>query len=333
MARYLQHSVVAAVLGFCCIGCGAISGALEVAEPGLDKLDDLPIPIPTDLVAEGLGQVAFQAALLHAQDAGDEADMKLVKEVLADLLEHSEGETTGVDDWNIHIVESESADAVAFPGGGLLIGYPLLACPADYLHSKEHSSRRARSAKAGAACKEPRVRAHRRAVRPVLSVVLSHEVSHVEAGHFAERLQADANPVLVAVTQQIVQEIKSGKISSDPKAILNTIAEMSFSKETIGSLLEVAGMSSVEGKVLGHPFLVAQETRSDCHGAKLMRAAGYDPEAATAFWQASDSGSRDGILYEAHPASEERLLALEKCIASLPVQKARGAQANAKGAQ
>lgn len=284
-------------------GCSSLSSRVGVTLPAeLPNTTEL-----LDLVAEGLGSVAFNASLATLDEAEGQ-DVTPVKEALRPLIEKERGALSKLDYWQIRIVESEQADAVAFAGGGLLVNSALLQCPADLLLART-------SAPAQDGCTIRSREENVKALPKVLAVVLSHEVSHVAERHFLKRLKANSEAVLNQVVKQLFKEITSGKLPHDPAKILARVKTIKFSTADLEMLIAAAGLTA-GGELLGHPFMEEQELSADCHGAELMSRAGHDPKDALRFWERNSEGASEGgrLLFRTHPPTPERLRQLRACI-------------------
>lgn len=121
----------------------------------------------------------------------------------------------------------------------------------------------------------------------LLAAVVGHEVGHVIARHSAQRVG----------TQQLSQ-LGIGAIA----AILGAggVADPQLTQQlgTIGAQY---------GILL--PFSRNQELEADRIGMRLMARAGYDPEAAIAFWERMLEANRGGppAFLSTHPAGQDRI--------------------------
>lgn len=122
-----------------------------------------------------------------------------------------------------------------------------------------------------------------------LAVVLGHEVSHALAHHGAERI---SDQELVSVPLSVILEGSS--------AAAQEVIQGAFG---IGVAL---------------PFSRKQESEADHIGLILMAKAGYDPQAALAFWQRmmnAAGGSGPPAFLSDHPSDANRI---EKIRSELP---------------
>jgi predicted Zn-dependent protease len=127
-----------------------------------------------------------------------------------------------------------------------------------------------------------------------LVAVVGHEVGHVLRRHSAQRLG----------TEQLSQ---LGVSLAATAAELGGYADA----RTAGTLL---GAGTQYGLLL--PFSRSQELEADRIGLELMARAGYDPEAAIAFWrkmQAQGSGKTPAFL-STHPSDAQRIARLEEML-------------------
>jgi predicted Zn-dependent protease len=122
-----------------------------------------------------------------------------------------------------------------------------------------------------------------------LAVVIGHEVAHAAARHGGERMTH-------ATALQYGGQAVGAFSSSDPKwqALANTVYG-------VGSQL-----------VIALPYGRLQESEADRMGLIYMARAGYDPEAAVAFWQRfaefnKKAGGNTPWFLRTHPEDEKRI--------------------------
>lgn len=126
-----------------------------------------------------------------------------------------------------------------------------------------------------------------------VAAVMGHEVAHAVARHGGERM--------------------SGQIAIAAAGI--TLSEFMKSKprETQAIAMTAFGLGSTVGVVLPHSR--AQESEADRIGLIYMAKAGYDPNAAVAFWQrfaASKQGASVPEFLSTHPVDETRIANLKR---------------------
>lgn len=123
-----------------------------------------------------------------------------------------------------------------------------------------------------------------------LAAVIGHEVSHVLAGHSAERyseqMASQIGGVLVEVGTQ-------GRVSQD-----------------------LIGLAANAFILL--PFSRTHETEADLLGMDLMASAGFDPRQSIALWQnmARAGGAKPPQFMSSHPSDETRIRNLSERLAS-----------------
>jgi predicted Zn-dependent protease len=136
-----------------------------------------------------------------------------------------------------------------------------------------------------------------------LATVLGHEIAHAAARHGAERV---SEALLIQTGGQILGASLSG---ADPR--------------TQSAVALAYGLSTTLGRQLPHSR--KQESEADEIGLIYMARAGYDPEAAIAFWQRFAEynrrhGGGDTLPFlRTHPTDEKRI---EHLRALLPRAKA-----------
>jgi len=118
-----------------------------------------------------------------------------------------------------------------------------------------------------------------------LAVVMGHEIAHVIARHGAERMSQ-------GLATQLGANVLGAAVGGGPQANV---------------LLAAYGLGAQLGVLL--PYSRTQESEADQIGLILMAQAGYDPRAATGFWQrmarASSGGSSPEFL-STHPSHDTR---------------------------
>jgi metalloendopeptidase OMA1, mitochondrial len=128
-----------------------------------------------------------------------------------------------------------------------------------------------------------------------LATVIGHEVAHAVARHGGERMSE------ATLLQTGGQVLGAGLSTSDPR--MQAIAST------------VYGVGAQVGLALPHSR--AQESEADHIGLLYMARAGYDPEAAVAFWQRfadynAKAGSATPWFLRTHPLDETRIRQLKE---------------------
>lgn len=125
-----------------------------------------------------------------------------------------------------------------------------------------------------------------------IAVILGHEVAHVLNQHSNERI---SQGLLVAAGALIVDEATKNKSAHTRQAWMTGF-----------------GLGAQFGVLL--PFSREHESESDHLGLIFMARAGYNPEAAPAFWGrfSKISGTKPPEFFSTHPADETRIKQLNK---------------------
>mgnify|MGYP006286930467 CR=1 FL=1 len=128
-----------------------------------------------------------------------------------------------------------------------------------------------------------------------IAVIMGHEVAHALARHGNERM-----------SQLLLVELGGQALD----AALEEQSEL-----TRKLALAAFGLGAQVGYVL--PYSRKHEYEADRIGLLLMARAGYDPRAATAFWERmhAQGGQRPPEYLSTHPAPEARQKALEDALA------------------
>lgn len=168
--------------------------------------------------------------------------------------------------WEMTVFESKDINAFAMPGGkmGVFTGLLRVAKTQDQM-----------------------------------AAVIGHEISHVLAGHSAERY-----------SDQIVSNVG-------------------------GAVVQVA--TGIDGQVVGAaanafiflPFSRAHETEADLLGLDLMALAGYDPRQAITLWQnmSKAGGAKPAEIMSSHPSDATRMENLNKRLSiAMPLYEQAKAQ-------
>lgn len=125
-----------------------------------------------------------------------------------------------------------------------------------------------------------------------LASVIAHEIGHVVARHSLKRLQQQA------VTQGLL-----------------SVAGLEQSK-----LVQLGVVLAVD-----LPYSRQDEYEADSLGLEMLKAAGYAPQAMVDFMRKlGQTGAKNSSLLSTHPASQERVMALEKQISPLMANQGDG---------
>ena len=132
-----------------------------------------------------------------------------------------------------------------------------------------------------------------------MAFVMAHEVAHAIARHGGEK-------------------VSWNKLCS----LGGALVAIGFKNDTIN---EIYGIGSQVGVTL--PFSRRDESEADFIGLKLMARAGYDPDAAPAFWKRFAAGHAqtsaiDNIL-STHPCDADRIKAMEENLAAAKEEYAK----------
>lgn len=127
-----------------------------------------------------------------------------------------------------------------------------------------------------------------------LATVMGHEVAHAVARHGGERM---SEAMLLQTGGQV---LSTSMANSDPR--WQAIASVAY------------GATSKVGVELPHSR--SQESEADEIGLIYMARAGYDPEAAVAFWQrfgafSAQQGNNTPAFLRTHPTDESRVRQLQ----------------------
>jgi predicted Zn-dependent protease len=134
---------------------------------GTTKLVEAHVPrIPVEKLADQLGRWAFSYRLKRARVSEHASHQAVSAKVLARLASKASHDGTP-SDYHLKVIEDDRVDAIAFPGGGILVHSGLIR----FAQGNEEW----------------------------LAVAIAHEMAHVTRGHFAARLAQQA-AVLQRVT-------------------------------------------------------------------------------------------------------------------------------------
>jgi predicted Zn-dependent protease len=125
-----------------------------------------------------------------------------------------------------------------------------------------------------------------------IAVIMGHEVAHVICRHGSERV---SQVMGVAIAAAVADE-----------------ATKNSSSKTRGTWMAAVGIGAQYGILL--PFSRSHESESDRLGLIFMARAGYDPEAAPAFWTrfSKAGGSKPPEFLSTHPADSTRVTQLRQ---------------------
>ncbi len=151
-----------------------------------------------------------------------------------------------------------------------------------------------------------------------LATVLAHELGHVLANHTQSTPEEEANQIIANM---------SGEIAS---SIVATQGQY-------GALAQVAGIlvrETVQALVV-NPESQRQELEADQIGIFLMADAGFDPNQAVSFWVRFGGrygSSIDGPQFlSTHPATDERIEALEELLPAAEERYKQARRGSSKG--
>ena len=132
-----------------------------------------------------------------------------------------------------------------------------------------------------------------------IAVVMGHEIAHAVAKHGNERMsQESAMNLLGSVASEVVGA-KKGETAQ-------TLFNLGF------------GIGSQAGVIL--PYSRKHEYEADKIGVYLMDLAGYDINAAPAFWEKMLDGNNTNAndFFSTHPSDAKRIAALKEVIRTMP---------------
>lgn len=125
-----------------------------------------------------------------------------------------------------------------------------------------------------------------------LAVVLGHEIAHAIANHGSERMSQQ----LAVQTGGLALSVA---LSEKPAATQQIFAQVFNAGSQVGVLL---------------PFSRLHESEADHMGLIFMAMAGYDPNAAVAFWQRmkAQGGQKPSEIMSTHPSDDRRIADIQK---------------------
>ncbi|MDO9453695.1 MAG: M48 family metallopeptidase [Stagnimonas sp.] len=213
----------------------------------------------------------MQKKLPQSKDARQVAYVNCVAAAIVDDIPRlqTKGTLRVPSSWEVSVFDSKDVNAFALPGGkiGVYTGLLKIAATQDQL-----------------------------------AAVIGHEVSHVLAGHSAERYSETMASQVGSVLVQATTGVN-------------------------GQLIDMATNAFI---LL--PFSRTHETEADLLGLDLMAGAGFDPRQSIALWQnmARAGGSKPAEFMSSHPSDETRIRNLsERLNTAMPIYE----QAKAAGRQ
>lgn len=136
-----------------------------------------------------------------------------------------------------------------------------------------------------------------------LAVIMGHEVAHVICRHGSERISQTMGVALAAAVADEATKNSSAK--------------------TRGTWMAAVGLGAQFGILL--PFSRSHESESDRLGLIFMARAGYDPEAAPAFWTrfGKAGGGKTPEFLSTHPADSTRVAQLRQWMPEAKAQMSK----------
>ncbi len=136
-----------------------------------------------------------------------------------------------------------------------------------------------------------------------IAVIMGHEVAHVICRHGSERISQTMG---VAIAAAIADE-----------------ATRDSSAKTRGTWMAAVGIGAQYGILL--PFSRGHESESDRLGLIFMARAGYNPEAAPAFWTrfGKTGGGKPPEFLSTHPSDSTRVAQLRQWMPEAKAQMPR----------
>lgn len=229
---------------------------------------------PPQLKAEAEGYVAAHIQEGNLREIHSGADLKRVKTVV-DRLTKAAGYPPNT--FPLHVVDAgEEVNAAAFNGASIVVYEELLR--------KVDSD-------------------------TDLATVLGHEVGHILAMHYKDQEEEQSRASAVGIGS----------------SILGAAASIATSAAGFGGAADIAGdVTETTTGLVGYGAFVGsfnrnQEYEADHLGLLIMAKAGYNPEKAVDFWNRSEqifgsSSSSVGSFFSTHPASTDRMKALEEAM-------------------
>ncbi len=153
-----------------------------------------------------------------------------------------------------------------------------------------------------------------------LATVLGHEFGHIMAKHYKEHEEEQERASAVSIGSSLLGAVAS--VATAAAGYGGSAADIA------GGATEAATGAIGYGAFVGS-FSRRQEYEADHVGLLLMAKAGYDPRVATQFWNRAEeifgsSSSQVGAFFSTHPASKDRMEAIEEAMPSaLPLYEGK----------
>jgi predicted Zn-dependent protease len=177
--------------------------------------------------------------------------------------------------WSFAVIEGESINAFAMPGGSVLVSHGLV---------------------------------RRLGSESELAAVLAHEIAHVVLRHQLQAIQSSLNSDVWAGLGKDAAGQAIGRRGGDAFGLKSAVAGM--------------GVDALRNGVFLRPLDRGMEYEADRLGMVLATRSGYDAYGMVAVMQvlAQETGDGSGItLLETHPSPSDRMLELERFVATLRV--------------
>jgi predicted Zn-dependent protease len=220
----------------------SLAAALIIAACATSPLGRSQLKLVTDEQVAQMGIASFRDMQKKVPRSLDERQNRYVVCIANAITSEIQEQHT----WEVEVFNDKQVNAFALPGGkiGVYSGLLKVAVTQDQL-----------------------------------AAVIGHEVSHVLAGHSAERM-----------SQQMMGQVGTTVVS----------AATGMNSEQLGLAATVFFLM---------PFSRTQETEADLLGLDLMSMAGFNPEGAIALWQnmAKAGGDHPPEMLSTHPSDQSRI--------------------------